>query len=57
LLLLALISAAAMSGRTQAATRIVLVSRGGNGGAEKVLDVATALLSEDANLQLLDRAK
>jgi hypothetical protein len=40
-----------------AATRIALVSSGGNGGIENVLDAATVLLSKDTELQLLDRAE
>src|SRR2546428_9652794 len=55
LLLLALISVVAMIGNTQAATRIALVGAGN--GVENVLDAATALLSKDGDLQLLDRAE
>src|SRR6266699_5050112 len=55
LLLLALISAAATIGKTHAATRIALVGAGN--GVENVLDTATALLSKDTDLQLLDRAE
>ena len=54
LLLLALISAAATIGKTHAATRIALVGTGIS--VENVLDAATALLSKDTDLQLLDRA-
>jgi len=55
LLLLALISAVAMIGKTQAATRIALVGAGN--GVENVLDAATALMSKDTDLQFLDRAE
>src|SRR2546427_11095301 len=55
LLLLALISVVAMIGNTQAATRIALVGAGN--GVENVLDAATALMSKDTDLQLLDRAE
>ncbi len=57
LLLLAVISATASTGSGLAATRLALVGSGGNGGVEKVLDAATALLSQDTDLQLLDRAE
>jgi hypothetical protein len=39
-----------------AETRIALVSGEGNEDFSKVLDLATVLLSRDADLQLLDRA-
>src|SRR5712672_2784645 len=55
LLLLGLISTAAMIGKAHAATRIALAGTGN--GVENVLDVATALLSKDTDLQLLDRAE
>src|SRR2546426_2946342 len=55
LLMLALISAAATIGKTQAATRIALVGAGN--GVENVLDAATALMSKDTDLQFLDRAE
>src|SRR6266516_2940165 len=55
LLLLALISAVALIGKTQATTRIALVGAGN--GVENVLDAATALLSKDTDLELLDRAE
>jgi len=55
LLMLALISAAATIGKTHAATRIALAGAGN--GIENVLDAATALLSKDTDLQLLDRAE
>lgn len=44
-------------GGADAATRLALVGGEGNGGVENVLDIATALLGKDANLQLLDRAE
>ena len=44
-------------GQTDAATRIALVGSGGNDGVGNVLDLATALLSKDTDLQLLDRAQ
>src|SRR5438552_14733450 len=55
LLLLALISAVAMIGKTQAATRIALVGAGN--GVENVLDAATALMSKDTVLRFVDRAE
>ena len=57
LLLLAMICAAAAIGNADAATRLALVGGEGNGGIENVLDIATALLGKDADLQLLDRAE
>jgi hypothetical protein len=44
-------------GQTYAATRIALVGSGGNDGVGNVLDLATALLGKDTDLQLLDRAE
>src|SRR5207249_11861208 len=55
LLLLAVISAAATIGKTHAATRIALAGTGN--GVENVLDAATALLSKDTVVQILDRAE
>src|SRR5436853_7466764 len=55
LLLLALSSAVAMIGKTQAATRHGLVGAGK--WVENVLGAATALLSKDTDLELLDRAE
>src|SRR5688572_29995111 len=49
LLLLALISAVAMIGKTEAATRIAVVGTGN--GVENVLDAAMALMSKDTDLQ------
>jgi hypothetical protein len=45
------------SSKICAATRIALVGSEGNDGVGNVLDMATALLGKDANLQLLDRAE
>lgn len=44
-------------GQTYAATRIALVGIGRNDGGGNVLDLATALLGKDTDLQLLDRAE
>ena len=44
-------------GQTYAATRIALVGSGGNDGVGNVLDLATALLGKDTDLQFLDRAE
>jgi hypothetical protein len=55
--LLVLISTVATVGRIHAATRLALVGGDGNSGVENVLDTATALLSQDTDLQLLDRAE
>ena len=44
-------------GQTDAATRIALVGSGGNNGVGNTLDLATALLGKDTDLQLLDRAE
>ena len=57
LLLLAVIAATASAGSGFAATRLALVGSGGDGGLDNVLDAATALLSRDTDLQLLDRAE
>jgi hypothetical protein len=57
LLLLAVILAATAIGRMDAATRLALVGGEGNGGVENMLDMATALLGKDPDLQLLDRAE
>jgi len=46
-----------MIGKTDAATRVALVGSGGGGSVESVLEIATALLGKDADLQLLDRAE
>ena len=53
-LLLSLIAVAAAVGSAHATTRIALVGTGQ--GVENLLDTATVLLSQDTNLQLLDRA-
>src|SRR6266567_2653367 len=55
LFLLWTVICAAAIGRADAATRIALVGAGN--GVESVLDAATALLSKDTDLQLLDRAE
>ena len=57
LLLLAVICAAAAVGQADAATRVALVAGAGQGGVENMIDMATALLSQDADLVLLDRAE
>ena len=44
-------------GQTDAATRLALVGSGGSRGVGNALDLATALLGKDTDLQLLDRAE
>ena len=55
LLLFGLLALTAVIGHAQAATRLVLAGAGKD--LETVLDAATARLSEDSDLQLLDRAE
>ena len=55
--LVALISVAALMDRTEAATRLALVGSDSSSGFEVMLDSATALLSKDTDLQILDRAE
>jgi len=56
-LLLIIVFGVFTMGNADAATRIALVGSGGNDGIGKVLDLATALLGKDTDLQLLDRAE
>ena len=58
-LMLALLTITAFGqiSETHTATRVALVGSDGNDGSGKVLDLATALLGKDTDLQLLDRAE
>jgi hypothetical protein len=56
-LLLVVVFTVFTMGEACAATRIALVGSGGNDGVGNALDLATALLGKDTDLQLLDRTE